>query len=109
MAWLGVVVAAAIIGITFVDAFEAMILPRRVRHSFRPARFFYRTTWSLWRGLAIWLPAGRWGNGFFSVFGPLSLFALLVAWAVGLITGFAILHWSLSTALSQPNAAATRF
>jgi hypothetical protein len=34
-----------------------------------------------------------------SVFGPLSLFGLIVLWAVGLIVGFALLHWSLGTVL----------
>src|SRR5258708_667399 len=29
MAWLGVVVALILIGVVFIDAFEAMILPRR--------------------------------------------------------------------------------
>ena len=102
MAWLGAVAGAALIVVVFIDTFEVMILPRRVRHSYRLARLFYRSAWVLWRAAARRFPAGRWRHGFLSVFGPLSLFALLVVWAAGLITGFALLHWSLGTALKFP-------
>jgi hypothetical protein len=43
-------------------------------------------------------PRGRWRQGFLSIFGPLSLFALVVLWAAGLITGFGLLYWSQSMA-----------
>jgi hypothetical protein len=100
MAWVGVAAAAAIIVVALTDTFEAMILPRRVAHAFRPARFYYRFSWFLWRRAARLLPAGRRRNTFLSVFGPLSLFGLMAGWATGLITGFALLHWSLGTALT---------
>jgi hypothetical protein len=100
MAWSGALVAAGLIVVVFIDAFEAMILPRRVRHGYRLARLFYRYGWFLWRGLARRLPAGRWRNALLAVFGPLSLFLLVGIWAAGLITGFAVLHWSMGTGLS---------
>ncbi len=103
MAWLGVAAAVALIGVVFIDAFEAMMLPRRVRHAYRLARMFYRTAWFLWKALAQLLPVGRWRHAFLSIFGPLSLFALMVVWAVGLIVGFALLHWSLGTAHAVPH------
>jgi hypothetical protein len=34
------------------------------------------------------------------VFGPLSLFGLILLWALGLIAGFALLHWSLESAVA---------
>jgi len=102
MAWVGLAAALVLILVVLIDTFEVMLLPRRVRHDFRLARFFYRAAWVLWRLLARLLPAGRWRNGFLSVFGPLSLFALMAVWAVGLITGFALLHWSLGTAMAFP-------
>ncbi|HEX4132252.1 MAG TPA: ion channel [Pirellulales bacterium] len=97
---LGVVIALAMIAGILVDAFESILLPRRISHSFRLARIYYRSTWLSWRWAARRLPAGRRRNAFFSYFGPLSLFGLLCVWAVGLIVAFALLHWSLGTELS---------
>jgi hypothetical protein len=102
MAWLGIVAAVVLIAVMLIDAFESMLLPRRVRHGYRLARLFYRTGWCVWRRLACQLSAGRWRHALLSIFGPLSLLGLFAVWAVGLITGFALLHWSLGTALSWP-------
>ncbi len=103
MAWFGLAVAVALIGVVLIDTFEAMILSRRITHAYRLARLFYQAGWSLWGAVARLIPAGRRRHGFLSIFGPLSLFALLVVWATGLITGFALLHWSLGTELKFPS------
>jgi len=34
------------------DAFETVVLPRRVRRSFRISSWFYRRTWIPWRKMA---------------------------------------------------------
>jgi hypothetical protein len=100
VAWLGFAVAAVLIATVLIDAFEVVILPRRVRHGYRLARLFYRASWVFGRAVAGLLPAGRWRQGALSIFGPLSVFALVVVWAFGLIVGFALLHWSLGTAMA---------
>lgn len=102
MRWLGVAVAVVTIGVILLDAFEVIIFPRRVRHAFRPARLFYRSTWFVWGAGAGKLPAGRWRQAWLSIFGPLSLLALLALWGVALILGFALLHWCLGTGLTVP-------
>src|SRR6266436_2132871 len=102
MKWIGAIVAAALIVAIFVDAFEAVVLPRRVKHDYRLARLFYQSAWCLWRAISRLLPFGRRRYGFLSVFGPLSLFGLLSIWAAVLILAFALLHWSFQTALSFP-------
>jgi len=71
MRWIGAVIAVAMIFIIFVDAFEAVVLPRRIKHNYRLARLFYQSAWSLWRAVARLLPLGRWRSGFLSIFGPL--------------------------------------
>src|SRR5262245_18069259 len=109
MRWIGAVVAAALIFIIFVDAFEAVVLPRRVKHNYRLARLFYQSVWVLWRAVSRLLPLGRWRFGFLSIFGPLSLFGLLTVWAVGLVLGFDLLHWSFQTTLALPGEADNSF
>jgi len=109
MQWIGIVVAAALIFVVFVDAFEAVVLPRRIKHNYRLARLFYQSAWVVWRAVSRLLPRGRWRSGFLSVFGPLSLFGLLGIWAVGLILGFALLHWYFQTALALPGEGDNRF
>ena len=42
MTWLKVLLAAAMIAVVLVDAFEVVLLPRRIRHGFRLARAFFR-------------------------------------------------------------------
>jgi hypothetical protein len=105
MRWIGAIIAAALMVVMFVDAFEAVVLPRRVKHGLRLSRLYYRSTWRLWWATSRLLPDGKWRYGFLSVFGPLSLFGLLSVWAAGLIVGFALLHWSFRTALAFPHEA----
>ena len=73
------------------DAFEAMLLPRRITHSFRFARLFYVYSWTPWAALARRMATGKWRNTFLSLFGPLSVLVLIGAWAVILIFSFALL------------------
>jgi hypothetical protein len=103
-----VAIILAFVSLAFVvailwDSFEAMIFPRRVTRRFRPARFFYRTTWTLWRLVARRFSPGRRREAFLSIFGPLSMLALLATWIVLLIFGFAALHWSLATPMRTPD------
>jgi hypothetical protein len=100
MSWFGILAAVVLFVIVLVDAFEAMLLPRRVRHGYRLARLFYRIAWHVWGAIGERLPAGRWRHGFLSIFGPFSLLGLIGVWALGLIAGFALLHWSVGTSLS---------
>jgi hypothetical protein len=109
MAWVGVSVAVILIAIVFLDAFESMMLPRRVAHSYRLARQYYRSTWLLWRSAARHLPAGRRRNGFMGAYGPLSLLGLFAVWAIALIGGFALMHWSLGSAIPISGAADESF
>src|SRR5260370_32451522 len=97
MGWVGVAAALALIVVVFIDAFEAMILPRRVRHGYRPARLFYRSAWVLWRGAGRVFPARQWGPGFFFVFVPLFFFSMLTLLAAGPLPRVSPLPLSLST------------
>ena len=87
------------------DAFETMLLPRRISRQFRFARFFFQSSWTLWAAGARRLRSTKRRNAFLSQFGPLSFLVLLSLWALGLILGFALLHWALDTALHSPDPA----
>jgi hypothetical protein len=104
MAILTALLGVALIGIILWDAFETIVLPRRVTRRVRLTRLFYRTTWLVWSTVARVLAAGPRREAYLSVFGPLSLLLLLGVWAVGLVGGFACLHWGLGSALSAPDA-----
>jgi hypothetical protein len=60
----------------------------------------------MWRATARMLPLNRWHTSFLSIFGPLSLLGLVVVWALGLIFGFGLFHWSIGaefTFAGQPD------
>jgi hypothetical protein len=94
----------ALIIAVLVDGFEAMVLPRRVTRIYRPARLFYRSTWTIWKAVAERIKPGKRREGFLSIFGPLSLLALFATWVTGLIVGFGLLHWSWGSHLSIPES-----
>jgi hypothetical protein len=108
MAYLAVGVSLALIAWVLVDAFEAMLLPRRITHHFRFARLFYVYSWTPWSALARRMRPGKWRSAFLSLFGPLSILTLIGAWAVMLILGFALLQWSLGSEL-RPAGEGDRF
>jgi nitrate reductase NapE component len=93
------IAALALIAIVLIDAFEAVLLPRRVTHAYRLIRLFYRVSWRLWSWLAALIQSPRRRESFLSLFGPLSLLVLFGTWAVGLIVAFGMLHWSMQTPL----------
>jgi len=90
----------ALIAVVLWDAFETIILPRRVTRWFRLTKFFYRSTWIPWSRLASRIRAKRRRETFMSFFGPLSLLILLALWASGLIVGFGLLHFAAGSRLS---------
>ncbi|MBI3835839.1 MAG: two pore domain potassium channel family protein [Planctomycetes bacterium] len=95
----GTLISLAFIILPLIDAFESIVQPRRVTHRFRYTRLYFRGTWTAWRTVAMWIPAGNRRAAFLSTFGPLSLLGLLATWVFGLIFGFALLHFSLATDL----------
>lgn len=88
------------------DAFETIILPRRVTRRFRFARFFFRFTWRLRSLVSHRIRDYEWRETYLSIFGPLSLILLLGVWATGLVAGFAMLYWGFGSRLNVGEAVA---
>jgi hypothetical protein len=101
---------AAVLGIVLMvvilwDAFQTMVLSRRVSRRFRPTRAFYRALWTPWRALADRLPEGDRRENLLTVFGPLSQILLIALWAIGLVFSFALVHWGKGSRLTAPGGA----
>jgi hypothetical protein len=101
------IVGLALILIILQDAFETIILPRRVTRSFRLARAFYIVTWQIVTFIAHKIESLDRREYFLSYFGPFSLILLLVVWAVSLIFGFALLEWAFGSAVNAPEGHVT--
>ena len=96
-----VVFSLILIVVVLHDAFETMLLPRRISRQFRFARFFFQIPWRLWSPLAtvhsFEQAAECVPQPVRSALVPDPAHAL---WALGLICGFALLHWALGTTLA---------
>jgi nitrate reductase NapE component len=88
------------------DAFETIILPRRVARRLRLARVFYRSIWVPWAAIARRITSKRRREQYLALFGPLSLLMLLSIWAVGLIVGYGLLLWAIRIRLNVPASSA---
>jgi hypothetical protein len=87
------IVGFLIIALTLLEAFETIILPRRVTRRFRMTRLFYVSTWRPWRAIAR-LMGVKSRETFISFYGPLSLLVLFAVWATFLILGFGLMFYS---------------
>src|SRR6266852_1174837 len=98
-----VTVAGLLILVILWDAFQTIVLSRRVSRVFRPTRAFYLLLWTPWRAAAKRVRQGKRRENVLTVFGPLSLILLIALWALGLIVSFALLHWGLGSRLTDPD------
>lgn len=87
------------------DAFETIILPRRISRRVRLTRMFFSATWYPYRALARRIKARKLRESTLGLFGPLSLLLLLAMWVGGLILGFALWQWGAETALDASDEA----
>jgi hypothetical protein len=92
---IGVVFGFAIIWVVLLDAFETVVLPRRVLRNFKLTAYFYRRTWIPWRKIARHIKNASRQQNFLGYFGPLSLILLLGFWAAGLILGFGLIQYGI--------------
>lgn len=96
-----IVAGIVLIALVLWDAFETIILSRRVSRRIRIASLFYRFTWPGWRAVGMRMRPGNPRENYLSVYGPLSLIGLLVLWAVSLIVAFALLMWGWNAPIQR--------
>src|SRR5271170_184482 len=90
-----VILGIVIICVVLLDAFETVVLPRRVTRHFKLTAWFYRRTWVPWKNIAGRIRTASRQQSFLGYFGPLSLIMLLAFWATTLIMGFALLQYGI--------------
>src|SRR5205807_8256190 len=91
----------AIFLIVLWDAFEAIILPRRVTRKFRLARLFYRSTWNVWKFVICLIPKPKTREALLGFYGPLSLLVLVGVWAAGLVLGLGLMPFRSGSAVAR--------
>jgi hypothetical protein len=100
-----ILVAVAALIIIFAalwDAFETIVLPRRVSRRVRLTRLVYRITWLPVAFVARRVRTATTRERILSPFGPLSLIILLGTWIALLIVGYAMLQWAAGSRLTNP-------
>ena len=98
--------SASVLAIILWDAFETVVLPRTVSRRLRLTRVYFRFTWKLWKRATALLRADRHRERFLAIFGPMSLIGLAAVWALGLLSGFAGLHWAAGSSIRPLRATA---
>ena len=87
---------------TLWEAFETIILPRRVTRPYRLVRIFYQTTWKIWAAANRLIRNKTLREAHLSYYGPLSLLGLFATWAFLLVLSFAMLQWAGGSAINEP-------
>ena len=100
---LAVIFGIVLILLVALDAFETIILPRRVARRFRLVRLITFVIQLGWKSLGHMTRAGARRESILSYLGPLSLLALFGFWAVLFVFGFALLLWGLALPLNAPD------
>ena len=90
---------AGLVGLVLVfvvlrDAFETIVLPRRVSGRLRVSKVFYRLTWKPVAAIGRRMPVSDRRESYLSTYGPISLLVLIGLWGGILISGFALLLWA---------------
>jgi hypothetical protein len=98
------VVSFAGVAIVLWDAFETIVLPRTVSRRLRLTRLYFGFMWRRWTAVAGWFRTDHRRERFLAIFGPISLLSLAAVWALGLVLGFAGLHWSAGSHLRPLSA-----
>lgn len=78
------------------EAFETIVLPRRVRRRWRITEFVYAVTWPATRALAGAVHDPERREQILGYYGPGSLLFTIALWFAGIILGFALALWAFA-------------
>lgn len=100
------VASVVLICVVLWDAFETVVLPRRVARRVRLARLVLANSWKYWSAIVRRVRRRGRRETYLSYFGPAAVIVLLVTWAAGLVLGFAGLQWAFGSHLTSPEGGA---
>ncbi|MEO8538927.1 MAG: potassium channel family protein [bacterium] len=95
----GVALAAGAILVVLIlrDAFEVIVLPRRLSGRVRISRGYYKATWWPIRRATMALKSPGRRETILSYYGPLWMITLIGLWAGLMILAFGMVHWGLGS------------
>jgi hypothetical protein len=91
-----------LVAITLWDAYETVLLPRRLPGDIRISRLVLRNMWLAWSSAGRRIRAKNRRELFLSLYPQLSLIVLLAIWALGLIFSFALMQWGAGSRMQAP-------
>ena len=91
---LALVAGVVIVGFTFYDLFESVLLPRPAIGRLRIANRTVGYTWRVWRWLGTRGGSISRRENFLSLFAPAMAVGLLAIWATSMIVGFGLVIWA---------------
>jgi Ion channel len=100
------IAAVLVIAEVLWDAFETVVLPRRVSHRVRLTLVYSRTTWRAWTAFVRRFPAIERREAAAAIYGPIAILILLALWAFLLIVAYALLLWGLGSPLTMTGSTA---
>ena len=103
------ILSVVLIVLILQDAFETIVLPRRVSRRLRLTRIFYLVMWRLWSSVGRKIHAANRREYYLGYFGPLSLILLLIIWAMILVFGFSMFQWAIGSPLHAPEGTPSFF
>ncbi len=101
------IAGGALLVAVLLDAFETIVLPRRVTRRLRVTALFYRYSWMPYAAIARRIRSGKRREAFLGIYGPASLLLLLTLWAVGITFAFALLQYASGSAVQGSDRAPT--
>ena len=104
VSWAALIFGGLVLAFVLQDAFEVMLLPRRVQRRARMVRVYFRATWAVWTTAARAWPPGDRRERFLSVYGALSMMVLFILWAGLLILAFGLIQWAVQPSAPRPSS-----
>jgi Ion channel len=94
MRWLALPGGVLLLGLTLLDVFRTMVIPRAARGRFRLTRLLFLALWRPWRWVALRAKTPQGRERILAGASPMSLFVLLGGWAALTVLGYALVLWS---------------